>query len=271
MLDVNTLVGTHDILFITLDTLRFDVAEQCFSQGRLPTLARYLPSDGWQRRHTPGSFTFAAHQAFFAGFLPTPPTPGPHPRLFAARFEGSETTTSATFVYDSPTWIQALRAQGYYTVCIGGVGFFNKQTALGSVLPGYFETSHWSPELGVASRNSTAAQVSLAVRLLAELSPQQRILMFLNVSAIHQPNCIFTTGATTDSPETQANALAYVDGELARLFSAYADRGSAFCIICSDHGTAYGEAGYSGHRIAHPVVWEVPYAEFFISDSESMQ
>jgi|GEM_PF-4288067 hypothetical protein len=26
-------------------------------------------------------------------------------------------------------------------------------------------------------------------------------------------------------------------------------------------GTAYGEDGYHGHRLAHPVVWTVPYAE----------
>ena len=31
-------------------------------------------------------------------------------------------------------------------------------------------------------------------------------------------------------------------------------------VICSDHGTAYGEDGYTGHRLAHPVVWDVPYA-----------
>ena len=38
-------------------------------------------------------------------------------------------------------------------------------------------------------------------------------------------------------------------------------RGPLFAILCSDHGTAYGEDGYFGHRIAHPVVTTVPYAE----------
>ena len=32
-------------------------------------------------------------------------------------------------------------------------------------------------------------------------------------------------------------------------------------IACSDHGTCYGEGGRVGHRVAHPVVWTVPYAE----------
>ena len=39
-------------------------------------------------------------------------------------------------------------------------------------------------------------------------------------------------------------------------------------VICSDHGTAYGEDGYTGHRLAHPVVWEVPYAEFILPASQ---
>ncbi len=38
------------------------------------------------------------------------------------------------------------------------------------------------------------------------------------------------------------------------------------CILCSDHGTAYGEDGYHGHRLGHPVVWTVPYAEFLLPE-----
>ena len=41
-------------------------------------------------------------------------------------------------------------------------------------------------------------------------------------------------------------------------------RGPWLVVICSDHGTAYGEDGYTGHRLAHPVVWDVPYAEFVL-------
>ena len=38
--------------------------------------------------------------------------------------------------------------------------------------------------------------------------------------------------------------------------------------MCSDHGTAYGEDGYWGHRLSHPVVWTVPYAEFALDAFE---
>ena len=81
MLDASALIGTHDVLLVTLDTLRYDVAEQCLREGRTPNLARAFRGAGWEKRHSPGNFTYAAHQAFFAGFLPTPAAPGKHPRL----------------------------------------------------------------------------------------------------------------------------------------------------------------------------------------------
>lgn len=270
MINARRIIGTHDVLFVTLDTLRYDVAAASLAAGRTPFLSSILPRRAWEERHTPGSFTYAAHHAFFAGFLPTPITPGPHPRLFAAEFPGSETTSSATFVYDAPTWIEGLRQAGYHTICIGGVGFFNRQTALGRVLPAYFDESHWSPELGVASPDSTQKQVALACRRIAEAPRNQRLMLFVNVSAIHQPNCIFLSGARRDSMGSQAAALAYVDRCLPPLFATLRQRGEVLCILCSDHGTAYGEQGYHGHRVSHPVVWTVPYAEFIMAASERL-
>jgi hypothetical protein len=34
--------------------------------------------------------------------------------------------------------------------------------------------------------------------------------------------------------------------------------------MMGDHGEAYGEDGQFGHRIAHPTVTTVPYAEFLL-------
>ena len=60
VLDMHAIVGSHDVLFVVLDTLRFDVAQDRFIAGRLPTLAPHLPPGGWERRHTPATFTYAA-------------------------------------------------------------------------------------------------------------------------------------------------------------------------------------------------------------------
>lgn len=256
-------IGQSDILFITLDTLRFDVASAAMEDGLTPNLQQAIPN-GWELRHSPGSFTYAAHHSFFAGFLPTPAKPGPHPRLFAARFPGSETTTDQTFAFDEPNVVAALAARRYHTTCVGGVGFFNKRSPLGCVLPDLFEESHWDESLGVTDKHSTQNQIDVALQSISERAPDERMFLFLNLSALHQPNCMYVKGVTEDSPQTQAAALAYVDSQLPRLFAALQRRSDVFCIICSDHGTAYGEGGYIGHRLAHPVVWDVPYADFVL-------
>ncbi len=258
--ELNRMIGTHDIIFITLDTLRWDVAEDALDRGLTPQIANRLPGGRWEKRHSPGSFTFAAHHAFFAGFLPTPATPGKHPRLFAADFPGSETTTDDTFCFAEADIVSALSARGYHTLCVGGVGFFNKQTALGRVLPDLFQESHWCPEFSVSVRDSTENQVNFAIRRFEAVS--QRMFLFLNVSALHQPNCFYLPGEHTDSRATQVAAMQYVDGQLGRLWEALQQRGPGFCILCSDHGTAYGEDGYVGHRIGHSCVWDVPFAQF---------
>jgi hypothetical protein len=269
MIAASRILGSHDVVLITLDTLRYDAACSAMQRGLTPFFKKILPEGRWEERHAPGNFTYASHQAFFAGFLPTPAIPGKHPRLFAARVAGSETTMTGTLVFDTPDIVSGFAAAGYHTLCIGGVGFFNKQTALGRVLPGLFAESHWSPELGVTSGKSTEMQVALAVDRLRQES--RRVFLFLNVSAIHQPNCIFAPGATVDTLETHIQALGYVDSQLPPLFAELRRRGPALVVICSDHGTAYGEDGFHGHRLSHAVVNTVPYAEFIAPSAGGSQ
>ena len=269
MINARELVGTADILFITLDTLRFDVARDTLAAGRTPNLAQVLPEGGWEKRHSPASFTYAAHQSFFAGFLPTPCEPGLHPRLFAARFEGSTTVTGETCVFEETDIVRGLSKRGYRTLCIGGVGFFNKQTSLGMVLPSLFDESYWDACLSVTNPRSTENQVNLALKLLGTIPKDRRVFLFINISALHQPNCIFLPGAEHDSLQSHAAALTYVDSQLPPLFREMRRRAPVLVIMCSDHGTAYGENGYSGHRVAHEVVWTVPYAEFVLPEVQA--
>ena len=52
--DMNRIVPSHDILLMSLDTLRYDVAADLLARGRTPNLAARLPESGWERRHAPG-------------------------------------------------------------------------------------------------------------------------------------------------------------------------------------------------------------------------
>ncbi len=262
--DVNALIGTHDVLFVTLDCLRYDVAATCAAEGRTPNLRAILPGGQWEKRHSPATFTFAAHQAFFAGFTPTPAVPGRHERPFAVRFAASRTAASRTCIFDTPDIVSGLATRGYHTICIGGVGFFNRRTPLGRVLPGLFGESHWTQKTGVTDPRSTEHQVTLAANILRELPAGQRVFLFVNVAAIHSPNHFYLPGATRDSIESHAAALEYVDGQLPALFAAMQRRAPVFVVIGSDHGEAYGEDGFSGHRLAHEVVSTVPWAEFVL-------
>lgn len=264
MIDVRQLIGKANILFITFDSLRFDVAETALNEGMTPNLKAVLPDGCWQVRHTPATFTYPAHQAFFSGFLPTPIKPGRHPRLFASRFAGSQTVSRQTFLFDEATLPEALAARGYRTVCIGGVAFFNMRGELGKVLPNLFQEKHWHPSFGVTSTCSTENQVTCAVDVLEGLEQTEKIFLFINISATHRPSRIFLEGAKKDSIQTQMAALAYADSQLLLLFDALKAKGDCLCILCSDHGTTFGEDGYEGHRLAHPHVWNVPYAEFLL-------
>ncbi|MEW6283737.1 MAG: STM4013/SEN3800 family hydrolase [Candidatus Eremiobacterota bacterium] len=255
------MIGACDILWITLDSLRYDVAARALEAGQTPNLARLMPEGRWQKRLTPGCFTYSAHHAFFAGYLPTPVEPGLHPRRFACRFAGSQTTGPDTVVLDAASVPEGLSELGYHTLCIGGVGFFNPGTPLGRVLPGLFQESVWRPELGVTALDSTAHQVREAVERMRRRPRQQRIFLFLNVSATHQPTVGYVPGATVESVDTQQAALAYADSQLPPLLEAMAERGPVFAVACADHGTCHGEDGYWGHRQSHPLLWTVPYTE----------
>ncbi len=257
-------LGNLDIVFLTLDTLRFDVAKKCFARGETPFLARLFPA-GWEPRHSPGSFTYAAHHAFFAGFLPTPVTQPWPPRLFASSFGRSRTIGPETVVFEAPEVVTGLKLAGYRTICVGGVDFFNRQSPLSRVLPDLFDEAHWFEEMSVRSRDSAERQFELAAGRLRAAPSVQKVFLFINVSAIHQPTHFYLLNAETDSSESQAAALRYVDAQLPRLLDAIERRGGAFFIACSDHGTLFGEDGLEGHRVGHPAVWTVPYAHTVIA------
>jgi len=258
--DMNAICTTHDLLWIVLDSLRYDVAAAELDAGRTPNLQRL--TGGWERRHTPGSFTLPAHAAFFAGFLPAPAdAAAERQRLFAAKFAGSETTGPHTKTFETADIISGLRSEGFRTICVGGVGFFNERTALSRVLPGYFCEAHWKPEFEVTQRNAPAAQMAFAADLVRNTAAQEKLLLFMNVSAIHQPNYFYLRDSGPDDPASHAAALRAVDATLPVLLRAFAERARpVFWIACSDHGTAYGEEGFHGHRAGVEAVWTVPYA-----------
>lgn len=254
----------RNVLFVTFDSLRYDVARSTLHSGFTPHLERILPDGLWEERRTQGSFTLPAHVSFFSGFLPVPSGPKRPERLLACHAMRGTTIGERTYVFDAPNIVAGFSGLGYRTVCIGGVGFFSSQTKLGRVLPDLFQESYWSPDTGTDCPDSTRNQVDIALNVLREQREDQPLFLFLNVSATHTPHHIYLPGATADSWESQCAALAYADGHLGRLLESIPSLGPWLIVMCADHGEAFGEDGHHGHGIAHPAVWNVPYAESLV-------
>ncbi|MDV9169139.1 STM4013/SEN3800 family hydrolase [Streptomyces sp. W16] len=246
------------ILFVTLDSLRYDVARDAMGEGLTPCLEQLIPEGKWERRHTSGSFTLPAHMSFFSGFLPKLPQPEQPPRLWECRPPAFKAVTEGTFIFDAPNLLEGLSRHGYHSVCVGGVTYFSRETPLGSVLPDLFDEDHWRPEFCSPEIDSTRHQVDHAVEL-AEHHNGQPLFLFVNVSATHVPHGHYI-GKSIDTVTSQKAALAYVDRHLSRLINTLTAKGRWLIILCADHGDAYGDDGFHGRGIAHPTVMNVPFA-----------
>lgn len=280
-INMNDIVGRAHILFICIDCLRYDVAKQEEESGGTPVLNRY---GSWRECQAPGNFTYPSHQAMFAGFLPIDTgirDMKQRETLFFSEDIGmGRKAPEGALRFSRPTWIQELSDRGYGTYCIGGVSFFDKRTELGSVLPGYFDYSFWRPSFGCQVRESAKNQVDFALRILSGVPEGQKIMMYINFTALHYPNYFYLdepgmpgqeNGAghalqrtKRDTVESQRMALRYVDGELERLLQAFSEQGESFVICLGDHGTCYGEDGVWYHGVNHPIVNTVPYKHFLL-------
>ncbi|MFG1805749.1 STM4013/SEN3800 family hydrolase [Streptomyces sp. NPDC049040] len=259
MIDAAEIIRSRtSILFVTLDSLRYDTARTAYDNGLTPHLASLLPDGGWERRQTPGTFTLPAHIAFFSGFLPKLPQPEQPPRLWECRPPAFKTVPPQTFVFDAPNLLAGLAQYGYRSICVGGVTYFSRETPLGSVLPDLFDEDHWRPEFCSPEPDSTRHQVDHALEI-AEHHDGRPAYLFVNVSATHVPHGHYL-GDSRDTAASQQAALAYADAHLARLITTLTAKKRWLIILCADHGDAYGEDGYHGRGIAHPVVMNVPFA-----------
>lgn len=259
----------YHILFLCLDTLRYDAAVQAQQENKTPCLNQY---GSWVKCQAPGNFTYPSHQAMFAGFMPLPfeaKSSRERKRLFFPKNVGlGRKPPQGAFCFEGPTWVHGLAQKGYDTYCIGGVSFFDKRSPIGAVMPSYFQHSYWNPSFACPVKENTQHQVELAIRKI-KLAPQGKpIMMYININAIHYPNYFYLEGEKKDGFQTHMEALAYADSKLPPLFQAFQEKGDTFVICTSDHGTCYGEDGCTSHGINHPAVNTIPYKHFIMPKSK---
>lgn len=265
-INMNDIVGKCHILFVCIDSLRYDAAKVEQDSGGTPVLNRY---GTWRKCQAPGNFTYPSHQAMFAGFLPVDDDVRDmkkREKLFFSEDIGmGRKAPEGAFSFRGATFVEGLEREGYDTYCIGGLSFFDKRTDVGKVMPAYFRHSYWNPSFGCKVKECAENQVGFAIKKVGEIPENQLIMMYMNIAAIHYPNYFYVEGKRRDDLDAHRAALRYVDGELGRLFDAFREKGDVFVICCSDHGTCYGEDGYWYHGFNHPIVNTVPYMHFFLS------
>ena len=228
--DMNQVVGSCDILFICLDTLRYDVAVQEEKAGSTPVLNRY---GLWEKCQAPGNFTYPSHHAMFAGFLPCrydAKNLADREMLFFPKAIGlGKKTPEGAYGFSGSTIMEGLAKDGYDTWCVGGVSFFDKRSDIGKVFPGFFQKSYWNPSFGCPIKDSTKNQVDFILKKMEAAEKETHIFLYLNVDAIHYPNYFYLDGASHDDMASHAAALRYVDGELGRLFDGWKERRDGIC------------------------------------------
>ena len=260
-------IHPESVLFITLDSCRFDTFSQAHQLGRLPVLASIAPP---HQAQAPSHFTYGSHAAFWVGFTPGVPgsdRPWLNPKvgkLFRMSFAGSSGQDGDCFRLEGPNLVRGFRRLGYLTIGSGAVDWFDPSTETGAVLGRPFHHFWFS-----GNTWSLRRQLAWIDQML--FGAEQPVFLFLNIGETHVP--YWHEGAewprtpspcrpfggdscsAAESARRQGNCLAWVDTQLHSLVSRFRH---ATTIVCADHGDCWGEDGLWEHGISHPCTLTVP-------------
>ena len=253
-------------LFITLDSLRWDV----FEEAKTP----FLKSLGkWELAYTQGTYTLPAHISFFAGKLPQTFTDenyyGASPlriengkRLIDKkqlwRLNNPETRRPAKHVVSGENIIEGFKKKGFKTYCIGGVNWFNPKLVATKFLLEHFNAVLYFGQQNISRQVNTVLNIFSVVK--------EKKFIFMNVGETHHPfkfrgcswggeRSVYAYGDINECRRRQRLAIEFVDNQLQRLCNIMKD---CTVVICADHGDCFGEDGIWGHSFYHPKVIQVP-------------
>ena len=263
-------ISKESVLFVSLDSCRFDTFLQAYLDGLLPQMSVIAPL---HKALAPSYFTFGSHSAFWMGFTPgvvgcSDPWLNPKVgKLFRMAFAGSSGRDEEGFRLEGANIVEGFRRQGYFTVGTGSVDWFNPASETGAVLGTPFERFYFA-----GNTWSLADQLAWIDTQSKDAAEDQPVFCFLNVGETHVP--YWHEGADWDrwpspcfpfggdqcsalkSAHRQRACLAWVDQQLGPLLQRFS--GSTI-LICADHGDCWGEDGLWEHGISHPATLTVPF------------
>jgi len=262
-------MAATDVLFISLDSCRYDTFAASHQAGAIPNLASV---GSLHRAMAPSYFTYGSHAAFWMGFTPgvvgsSEPWLNPKAgKLFRMAFSGSSGRDEEGFRLEGGNLIEGFRRLGYRTIGSGAVDWFDPSSATGAMLGAPFESFQFA-----GNTWSLGAQLDWIEAQLACPPAEQPLFCFLNVGETHVPYwheganwerwpspCVPFGGADCSASESacrQRACLEWVDQQLASLLQRFMD---GTVLVCADHGDCWGEDGLWEHGISHPATLTVP-------------
>ena len=263
-------MAATDVLFISLDSCRYDTFLAAYRQGELPHLSAIGPL---HRAQAPSYFTYGSHAAFWMGFTPgvegsAEPWLNPKAgKLFRMAFAGhAGQDGEQSFRLNGANIIDGFRNQGYCTIGSGAVDWFNTASETGSVLAQPFEHFHFA-----GNTWRLGDQLRWIEERLMQVPESQPQFVLLNVGETqgtdrHEgadwerwPSPCVPFGSehcsANESARRQQACLTWVDQQLEPLLERFS---AGTVLICADHGDCWGEDGLWEHGISHPATLTVP-------------
>jgi membrane-anchored protein YejM (alkaline phosphatase superfamily) len=276
----------HDqmnILWLVYDSCRYD----SLVQAHTPTLDRYGKiHSAW----TPGTYTLPAHISFFTGILPMVYEPIPYLNRFTKQLitmnkagqaskeaEGSKTIKLKASRRDM---IHGLSQAGYFTVGSGAATWFDKEV----LTKGFRHFKYRQAQ-------SAEEQCNFILRKLSTDAVDKPFFAFINFIETHTPYMHYGP----DREEYSMQARDYMNFPPQEDYEMRSDKGqklhqaqikaaehldaitgellsklplNTLVMIMSDHGECFGEDGFWGHGIYHPLVMNVPLMCFMLNGED---
>jgi hypothetical protein len=251
-------------VLITLDSCRWD----SFEAADLPL----LKSGSWDKCWSHATFTYAAHQAFFAGKLPhsfdreqffdTAAATGKRRKVVQKeiwRLSNVVSPREAHYTVEGRNLKDGFRRAGYTTIGSGSMNWFNPALPAAEALCSDFDHYAYFPSDCASDGRNAERQIAWSLERIA--ASEKPFFLFLNLGETHSP---YTAaghslrgkwGDAAACAQAQRASLEFLDRCLAQLF---AQLDNYLAVVCGDHGDCWGEDDLWGHGFYHPAVLNVP-------------
>jgi arylsulfatase A-like enzyme len=227
------------VILITLDTTRADYLPPYGGQVRLPAIER-LAREGvvFDQAIAPAPLTLPSHTSLFTGRIP--PAHG-------ARVNGL--TVAGTL----PVFPERLRAAGYRTAAFVGSIVLDGERGLRPGFDVYDDVNQ-----GIGGRRLRRPGNEVIDAALGWLEPALQsadaspFFLWVHLYDAHAPHQLPAQPGASFSGDSYADAIAFMDSQIARLVQALDDRQAldrTAIVVTADHGESLGEHGERGHGI----------------------